>query len=150
MSWPNEKRYSCPLQSLVISLVSTLFFSRTEGVLSHQNSLTHRFPWFVLKNLCSLVTLAVCPLSSLLNGHSLLLSSYLTKIGRIENPSCSVFEHSSQDTSHLILRCPATDSAPLALWRLSVFLQPLVQALGTFSASWSPWSSAMPPLLGVG
>ena len=32
------------------------------------------------------------------NGHSLLLSSYLSRIGRIENPSCSACGHSFQDT----------------------------------------------------
>ena len=52
---------------------------------------------------------AHCVLSRLrCNGHSLLLSSYLSRIGRIENPSCSACGHSSQDTSHLILHCPAT------------------------------------------
>ena len=52
-----------------------------------------------------------CVLSRLrCNGHSLLLSSYLSRIGRIENPSCSACGHSSQDISHLILHCPATDS----------------------------------------
>ena len=49
---------SCSL-FLLLSLVSTFRFSQTGGVLSHQNSLTHRFPRFPLKNLCSLVTLAV-------------------------------------------------------------------------------------------
>ena len=44
------------------------------------------------------------------NGHSFLLSSYLFRIGRIENPSCSSCGHSSQKTSLLILHCPATDS----------------------------------------
>ena len=44
------------------------------------------------------------------NRHSLLLSSYLSRIGKIENPSYSACGHSSQDTSHLILHCPATDS----------------------------------------
>ena len=52
-----------PLQSLVISfllyLVSTLVFSPTRGVLSHLNSLTHRFPRFPPRNSCSLVMLAV-------------------------------------------------------------------------------------------
>ena len=43
------------------------------------------------------------------NGHSLLLSSYLFRVGRIESPSCSACGHSSQDTSHLILHCPAMD-----------------------------------------
>ena len=60
---------------------------------------------------------ALCVLSRLrCNGHSLLLGSYLSRIGRIENPSCSACRHLSQDTSHLILHCPTTDSfAPLTL-----------------------------------
>ena len=50
---------------------------------------------------------ARCVLSRLrYNGHSLLLNSYLSRIGRIENPSCSACGHSSQDTSYLILHCP--------------------------------------------
>ena len=50
---------------------------------------------------------ARCVLSRLrCNGHSLLLSSYLFKIGRIENPSCSACGHSSQDTFHLMLLPP--------------------------------------------
>ena len=54
------------------------------------------------------------------NGHSLLLSSYLSRIGRIENSSCSACGHSSQDISHLILHCPATDSlATLCLFMTS-------------------------------
>ena len=53
---------------------------------------------------------ARCVLSHLrCNGHSLLLSSYLFRIGRMESPSCSACGHSSQDTSHFILHCPATD-----------------------------------------
>ena len=63
ISWPHGERYSCLLQSLVVSLllslVSTPIFSRSEGVLSHRNSLTHRFPQFPPRNLFSLVTLAV-------------------------------------------------------------------------------------------
>ena len=62
-----------------------------------------------------------CVLSRLrCNGHSLLLGSYLSRIGRIENPFCSACGHSSQDTSHLILHCPATDSlATLCLFTTS-------------------------------
>ena len=52
---------------------------------------------------------ARCVLSHLrYNGHSLLLGSYLSRIGRIENFFCSACGHSSQDTFHLILHCPAT------------------------------------------
>ena len=63
MSWLDGECYLRPLQSLVVSLllslVSILAFSRTGGVLSHLNFLTHRFPRFPLRNLCSLVMLAV-------------------------------------------------------------------------------------------
>ena len=62
MSWPDGQCYSRLLQALVVSLlslVSTLLFSRTGGVLSHRNSLTHKFPRFQPRNLCSLVMLAV-------------------------------------------------------------------------------------------
>ena len=63
MSWPDGERYFRPLLSLVVSLllslVSTLVFSRTGGVLPNRNSLTHRFPLFSPRNVCSLVKLAV-------------------------------------------------------------------------------------------
>ena len=62
---------------------------------------------------------ARCVLSSLCNGHSLLLGSYLSKIGRIKNPSCSACGHSSQDISHLILHYPATDSVRRSLFTIS-------------------------------
>ena len=66
MSLPDEKRCLRPPQSLVVSLllslVSTLVLSRTGGVLSLQSILTHRFPQFPLRNLCSLVMLAVSSL----------------------------------------------------------------------------------------
>ena len=112
MSWPDGERYSCPLQSLVVSLllllVSTLFSEWRRTVSS--NSWTPRFLRFPLMNLCSLGH-ARCVLSRFrCNGHSLLLDSSLSRIGRIENPSCSAGRHSSQDTSYLILHCPATDS----------------------------------------
>ena len=60
MSWPYRERYLCYLQFLVVSLwslVFTLLFSRTGGILSHLNSLTHRFPRFPPRNLCSFVML---------------------------------------------------------------------------------------------
>ena len=66
MSWPDGERFLRPPQSLVVSLlsslVSTLVLSRTGGVLSHRSSLTHRFPRFPPRNLCSLVMLAVSSL----------------------------------------------------------------------------------------
>ena len=59
------------------------------------------------------------------NGHSLLLSSYLSMIGRIENPSCSACGHLSQDTFHLILHCPARDSLCHSLFGDSLSLYEL-------------------------
>ena len=63
MSLPDGERCLRPPQSLVVSLllslVSTLVLSRTGGILSLQSILTHRFPQFPLRNLCSLFMLAV-------------------------------------------------------------------------------------------
>ena len=82
---------------------------------------------------------ARCVLSRLrCNGHSLLLGSYLSRIGRIENPSCSACGHSSQDISHLILHCPPTDFLRRSLFGDSLSLYDL----------WSrPWGVAR--LLGL-
>ena len=76
---------------------------------------------------------ACCVFSRLhCNGHSLLLSFYLSRIGRIENLSCSACGHFSQDTSCLILHRPTTDSL-----RRSLFGDFLVYDL------WSrPWGVA--------
>ena len=72
------------------------------------------------------------------NGHSLLLGSYLSRMGRIENPSCSACGHSSQDTYHLILHYPATDSLRHSLFGDSLTLYDI----------WSrPWGVAR--LLGL-
>ena len=69
------------------------------------------------------------------NGHSLLLSSNLSRIGRIKSPSFSACGHSSQNTSHLILHRPATNSVHRSLFRNSLSLRPLVH--------WSrPWGVA--------
>ena len=59
------------------------------------------------------------------NGHNLLLSSYLFRIGRIENPSCSACGHSTQDTSYLIVHSPATDSLRRLLFGDSLSLYDL-------------------------
>ena len=90
-----------------ISRIHLYFFS-TGGVVSHCNSLTHRVLQSPPRNLysydCYMLSRLRC------NRHSLLLSCNLSRIGRIENPSCSAYGHSSLDISHLILYCPAMDS----------------------------------------
>ena len=48
-----------PCSLFLLFLISTPVLSRTGGVLSHRSSSTHRFPRFPLRNLCSLVMLAV-------------------------------------------------------------------------------------------
>ena len=113
MSWPDGKRYLLPLQpfvvSLLLSLVSTLIVSWTGDILSHLNSFT-QVPSISINELV-LPRHARCVLFRLrCNGYSLLLSSYLSRIGRIENSSCSTCGLSSQDISHFILHCPALDS----------------------------------------
>ena len=82
---------------------------------------------------------ACCVLSCLCcNEHILILGSCLSRIGRIENPSCSACGHPSQDTSHLILHCPAMDSLRCSLFGDSLSLYDL----------WSrPWGVAR--LLGL-
>ena len=59
------------------------------------------------------------------NGHSLLLGFYLSMIGRINNSSCCACGHSSQDTSHFMLHCPATDSLRGSLFGDSLSLYDL-------------------------
>ena len=136
----------CSLSALISRI--HFCFLRSGAVLSHRNSLTHRIPRFPWRNSCSLPHHARCVLARLCCiGHSLLLSSYLSRIGRIEYPSCSACGHLFQDTSHLILHCPASDSLHHSLF---VSLRPLVQTLGSLPASGAPWFSAMPPFLGRG
>ena len=70
MSWPDGERYLRPPQflvvSLLLSLVSTLLFSRNEGVLSDLNSSTHRFPLDFHRGTCAPLSCSLCPLSSTL------------------------------------------------------------------------------------
>ena len=140
MGWSGRKRYSCLFNclvvSLLLSLVSTLLFSRTGGVLPHLNALTPMFS-ISAKELV-LPRHARCVLSRFrCNGHSLLLSPYLSRIGRIENPSCSACGHLSQNTSHLILHCPATDSLHRSLFGDSLSVYYLCPRPGELPGFWS-------------
>ena len=56
------------------------------------------------------------------SGHSLLLGSYLSRIGRIENSSCNACRQSFLDTSHLILHCPTMGSLYRSLFGDSLSL----------------------------
>ena len=129
------------------SLISTLVFSRTGGVLSHLNSLTHRFHRFPPRNLCSL-----CSLASTLQRtqHSVRFlslqdsqnqESFLQRLWTLV-PGLLSSSHSALSSYGLF--------APFTLSRLLVSLRPLVQTVGSCPASGAPRSSAMPPSLGRG
>ena len=154
MSWPVGEGYLHLLQSLVVSLllslVSTLFFLDWRRTVSLKFFDT-QVPSISTEELV-LPHHACCVLSHLrCNGHSLLLNFYLSRIGRIENPSCSACGHSSQNISHLILHCPATNSLHCSLFGDSLSLYDLWSR--PWGVAWllgAPWSSAMPPSLGRG
>ena len=137
MSWPNGKRYLRPPQfivvSLLLSLVSTLvFFSDWRHTVSSKFFDT-QVPSISTEELVLPRHSHCVPSRLRCNGHSLLLGSYLSRIGRIENSCCSACGHSSQDTSHIILHCPATNSLRRSLFGDSLSLYDL----------WSrPWGVA--------
>ena len=135
MSWPDRELYSCPLQSLdslsppISRIHSSLF--RTGGVLSHLNSFDTQVPSTEKLVLSRHTLWALSRLRC--NRHNLRLCSYLSRIGRIENPFRSACGHPSQDTSQLILHCPDTDSLHRSLFGDSLSLYDL----------WSrPWKVA--------
>ena len=109
LHYSNLVKHGCPLISRIHSClfsvgrrtVSSKFFdTQAPPISTEELVLTRHFRCVLSRLRC--------------NGRSLLSSCYFSRIGRIENP-CSACRHSSQDTSHLILHYPATDSAPLAL-----------------------------------
>ena len=84
------------------------------------------------------------------NQHSLLLSSYLCRIGRSKTlPAAPVDTVPGHLSSHSALSRYGIFAA-LALCRLSLSIRFLFQALGSCPASKAPWSSTMPPSLGRG
>ena len=126
MSLPDGERCLRPPQSLVVSLllslVSTLVLSRTGGVLSLQSILTHRFPRFPLRNLCS-PSCSLCPLSSSLQRTQpsfrfLSLQDCQNRESFLQRLWTLVPGHLS---SHSALSSYGL-FAPLTLWRLSVSL----------------------------
>ena len=113
----------CSLSSLISRIHSRLFSDWKRIVSSkyfHTQVLSISAVELVLpRHACCVLSRLPC------NGHSLLLGSYLSRIGRIDSPSCSACGHSSQDISHLILHCPATDSLRRSLFGNSLSLYDL-------------------------
>ena len=142
MSWPDKEHYLRPLQSLISRIHSyhLLDWRRTVSSKLFDTQVSSiSIKKLVLPHHARCVLFCLC-----CNRHSLLLGSYLSRIGRIENPLCSACRHSSQDTSHLILQCPATDSLRCSLFGNSVSLRSLVQTLGSFLASGAQSSFVIP------
>ena len=83
--------------------VSSKYFDTQVPLISTEEFVLPHYARCILSHLCC-------------NRHSLLLGSYVSRIGRIENPSCSACGHLSQDISHLILHCPATVSLRRSLF----------------------------------
>ena len=77
--------------------VSSKFFDAQVPSVSTEELVFPRHACCVFSHLCC-------------NGHGLLVSSYLTRIGRIEYSSCNACEHPSQDTFYLILHYRSMDS----------------------------------------
>ena len=124
MSWPDWERFFAP--SAIPCSLSRLIFRISSSLLSDwRHTVSSKFfdtqvPSISTEELV-LPRHARCVLSRLrCNGHSSLLSSYLSRIGK--RPSCSACGHAPKDTSHLILHCPATDSLRRSLFGDSVFL----------------------------
>ena len=121
MSWPDGECYLRPPQFLVVSPLTSRLISDWRHAVSSK---------FFDTQVSSISTEEL-----VLPRHARYV---LSRIGRIENSSCSACGHSSQDTSHLILHCPATDFLRRSLFGDSLSLYDL----------WSrPWGVAR--LLGL-
>jgi len=115
-----------PLAPIIAKIRHTRY-SLWRRILSY-NSLSCQIPSVSSEELV-LPHLIRCDLSRLrCQGHSLVLSSYLCRIKRKENSSCSACRHPLQDLTYLLLfDCPASE--PL---RRAIF--------GTTSSIFDPWS----------
>ena len=131
MSWPDGERYLRPPLFFVVSLL----LSRTGDVLSHRSILTQRFPRFPSRNLCSLVMLAVSSL--VLAAADTAFFYVLISLGLAELRILAVAPVDTRPSTPLISFC----TVQLRTLRRLLFgdsLRPLVQTLGSCSASRAP------------
>ena len=147
MSWPDGERYLFPQQSpysslvvsLLLSLVSTILFSWTGGILSHLNSLKHRFPRFPPRNLCFYVMLAVPSLLPSLQRTQSSVKLFL------------IFLESAESKIHLAAPADARPKTPLISFCI-VRLRTLcvTRCLGIFSLSttFGPFPGKLPGFWG--
>ena len=110
-SRPNGQCYLRPLQSLVVFHLSCPLFSFLDWRCTASSKFFNTQVLSVSTKELVFSCRVCCVLFRLrCNGHRLLLSSYLSRTGNSENFLCNTCGHPSQDTSHFILHCPATDS----------------------------------------
>ena len=96
------------MQYLLSFLIFALFVSDWRHTVSSKFFDT-RVP-SVSTDIIELPCHAYCSLSRLhSDGINLLLNFSIYSIGRIDNPSCHICNHSTHDTFHLFLHCPATE-----------------------------------------
>ena len=124
-SWPDEERYLCPPQSLVIPplisrirsclfsdwrrTISSKFFDTQVPSISTEEFVLSRHARCVLSRLRS-------------NGHSFLLGSISLGLAESRILPAAPVDNSSQDISHLILHCAVTDSLRHSLFGSSLSL----------------------------
>ena len=129
----------------LISCIHSSFFSDWRHTVSSKFFDT-QVPWISTEEL--VLPYHACCVLFCLCFNSLLLSFYLLD-----------WQNQKSFLQHLQTLVPGHHSCrfalssygllvPLAFWRFSVSLRPLVQALESFAVSSAPWSSAMPPSLG--
>ena len=136
--------------SLVLSLVSILVLSRTGGVLSLRSILTHRFPQFPLRNLCSFALLAV---SSLVFAKTDTAFFYvLIYLGLAESRILLAAPVDTRPRTSLISFCTVQLRTLCAAHSLAILCLYTTSGPdpGELPGFWAPWSSAMPPSLGRG
>ena len=156
MSWPDGALLAlsaipCSLSPLISRVHSFLFSDWRRNVSS--KFFDTRVPSISTEELV-LPRHACCVLIRLrCNKHSLQLSSYLSMIGQNRDsllqllPSFLAADTRTKTPLISVCNVQLRTLYALTLWRLSVSLRPLVQALGSCSASGAPWSSIMPQYL---
>ena len=154
ISWSDGEHYSCPMQSIVVSLflslVSTLLFSGTGSALSHRSFLAQRFLRFPPRNLCSCVMLAIFPLVFAATDTAYCYA--LMSVGLAESKILPAPPANTRPGTPLISFCTVQLRTFCTARSLTIFCLYTTSGPGPgeLPSFWGPWSSAMPPSLGRG
>ena len=141
--------FPCSLSPLIFRIHSCLFSDWRRTVLS--KFLRHTGSLDFHRRICASSSRSLCVISSTLQRTQptvklLSLQNWQNRESFLQRLRTLLPGHLS---SHSALSNYGL-SGSLALLRLSVFLRPMVQALGSCTAFGAPWRSAMPPSLGRG